>query len=472
MKQYGRKILSIGCVILFLPGMFSSCKKRNSGNTRDASAVAEQQIRNTLDDFFAYIKIAKTDKIGSRSDDPALVEEYLQKVTETSGSKPFETACRRMDAEVVSVVSSGEEGNAKVKISYADPQSVKESAALEGGFADIGKLSETISTVPAISKEFTMNIRKTDGAWKITSGSTMELLEVLFGYLTETDLIAEVPETSKDPVTMNMSVFDAYWVDTKGKETGGYHCSTEYICLYVYTWNTYSNADIKYEYLNTSGDILYTNSFLMKNNTDWIACAWKPEKALPEGDIYCRLYEPSGEEFHTSKVTIFNDAEMIPFPITWTEDSGWFDSTGNPVEYYTDDITLFEYRGSSLKPYQGLSLKYRFVDDEGQVLYEGKMNLEEETETFMFSMELPEGYTLYPEETAETTEEPTGKTSATEETTVPTELPEPKHITLIVETEAGQPFLQSTIEIRQADATNIPGETTPGETTPGTSGET
>ena len=475
MTHSAKRILSIGCVILLLSGTVSSCKKRNTGNSQDASAVAETQIRNTLDDFFAYIKVAKTDKISARSDDPTPLEEYLREVTETSGTKPFETACRRVDAEVVSVTSSGEEGSADVKVSYADPQTIKEKAALAGGFADIGKLSESISTAPVVTKEFKLDMHHVDGSWKITSRSTREILEVLFGYLTETDLIAEIPETTTEPVTMNISVFDAYWVNEKGEEIGGYYCSEKNICLYVYTWNTYTNVDIKYEYLDASGSILYTNSFFMKNNTDWIACAWKPEKALPEGDIYCRLYEPSGEEFHTSKVTIFNEGEMIPFPITWTKDSGWLDKDGNPVEYYTEDTTLFAYRGSSLKPYQGLSLKYRFVDDEGQVLYEGKMDLEQETETFMFSMELPEGYTLYPEESAETTKETSGKTSATEETTAPTELPEPKHITLIVETEDGQPFLQSTVEIRQADAIYAPDETAPGTpdgTAPGTPGET
>ena len=67
------------------------------------------------------------------------------------------------------------------------------------------------------------------------------------------------------------------------------------------------------------------------------------------------------------------------------------------------------------------------------------------------------------------------KTSATEETTAPTELPEPKHITLIVETEDGKPFLQSTVEIRKADAVYTPDETAPGTpdgTAPGTPGET
>lgn len=466
MTRSAKKILSIGCVILLLSGTASSCKKRNTGSSQDASAVAETQIRNTLDDFFAYIKIAKTDKIGDRTDDPDRVKEYLQEVTEVSGNKPFETACRRVDAEVVSVTSSDKKGSAKVKISYADPMAVKEKATQEGGFADIGKLSEEIADVSVITDEFAMDLVYEDGAWKIKSGSTKDLLKVLFGYLTEKDLIAEVPETTKEPAPLNISVFDAYWVNEKGMEVGGYHCSSNDICLYVYAWNSYTNVDIKYEYIDVSGEILYTNSFHMKRDTDWIACAWKPGRTLPEGDIYCRLYDPSGEEFHTSKVTIYNDAEKIPFPITWMEDSGWFDKDGNPVEFYTKDAALFEYRGSSLKPYQGLSLKYRFVDDEGTVLYEGKMDIEQETENFTFSMELPEGYTIYPEDTAKTTKETSASSTETEETTTEPAVPEePKHITLIVEIEDGQPFLQSTVEVRKTDAVYMPDETeAPSET--------
>ena len=146
MTHSAKRILSIGCVILLLSGTVSSCKKRNTGNSRDASAVAEQQIRNTLDDFFAYIKVAKTDKISARSDDPAPLEEYLREVTETSGTKPFETSCRRVDAEVVSVTSSGEEGSAEVKVSYADPQTIKEKAAgnerIQTGYAPCGRIME------------------------------------------------------------------------------------------------------------------------------------------------------------------------------------------------------------------------------------------------------------------------------------------------------------------------------------------
>ena len=447
MKVSGRKLLSLGCVILLLPGFVSSCKKRTD-TTQDPAVVSENQIRNMLDDFFAYFKIAKSEKICSLSEDPSSSEELLRDVTETSGNKPFETTCRRVVSEIVKVTASDEEGTAEVRITFSDPDKVTEKAAAEGGFADIGKLSEYIAAAPTVTKAVTLSLKRVDGSWKISEKSMTEVLDMIFGFLKESDLISDVPETTPAPKTLDISVFDAYWVDTKGKETGGYHISEEKVCLYVYTWNTYSNVTIKYEYIDSAGNLLYSNSFLMKSNTDWIACSWRPGTKLPEGDVYCRLYEPSGEEFHTSKVHIFPDDQKLPFPITWMDGSGWVDDNGLPVDFYTSDVTRIEYRGQSLKSYKDLSLKYRFVDEEGKILFEDTWKTGDLTENFIFSMELPEEYKKSTEETSETTMDTSGTT--TESSTEPTEAPAPRTITLIVETTDGQPFLETKIEIRDS----------------------
>ena len=111
-------------------------------------------------------------------------------------------------------------------------------------------------------------------------------------------------------------------------------------------------------------------------------------------------------------------------------------------------MTRIEYRGQSLKSYKDLSLKYRFVDEEGKILFEDTWKTGDLTENFIFSMELPEEYKKSTEETSETTMDTSGTT--TESSTEPTEAPAPRTITLIVETTDGQPFLETKIEIRDS----------------------
>lgn len=458
MKRLGRKIASLSCVIVLLAGSACACRFKESPPTTNENDANMKLINNTIDDFFAYVKIADTKRIPAYFENSTESEKTISHAYENAGEKAFEVWCNKIHAEAKITGIGAKAADVELTITCRDDAAILENAPEDGAFADAGKLSDAIRSAPFSTKTIKVGFVKKE-TWVFDEASTEELLDVLFGFLQTDGLIAQPEESSTGKNEVPISVYDAYWVDTKGEETGGYHCSTKNICLYVYTWNTYSNVDIKYEYMDSSGNILYTNSFLIKNNTDWIACAWKPANVLPAGDIYCRLYEPSGEEFHTSKVTIFNDGEIIPFPITWMETSGWVDSNEKPVEYYTENDAAFEYRGYSLKTYQELSLKYRFVDDDGNVLYEDKMEIGQETDAFRFCMELPEGYTIYPEETGETTEEPTRKTSVAEEPTDPTEPAEPKHITLIVETKDGQPFLQSTVEIRKADASIIPDET-------------
>ena len=384
MKSAGRRILSIGCVILLLPGLICSCKKRNTGNTSDASSAAEQKIRTLVDDLFAYIKIARTDKISSFFEDENEVENSLSEVKEKAGTKAFEAACRRVDAEIKTVAFQGEEGLVHLDISCASDLWVTGKASETDGFEDQNKLSEAVSSAPSITKEIMLVLYQDETSWKITSDCGKELLDELFGFLKDSGLIAEPKDTTKEPVSLNISVFDAYWVDPKGKETGGYHCSEEKICLYIYTWNTYSNVEIRYDYEDSAGNLLYSNTFLMKSNTDWIACSWRPAQALPEGEIYCRVYEPNGDEFHTSKVGIYKDDAMLPFPITWISGSSWLGDVGEFVSDYPEEAAALRYRGRAMKTYKDLSLTYRFLDEQGEVLYEGTMEITESTDVFEF----------------------------------------------------------------------------------------
>ena len=78
-----------------LPIFTCACRKKKSKGPDD-SAVAEKQVRTLLDDYFAYIKIAKIDNIDSLCEDASYSKEYIHDVTKKVGTKVFEATCRRV----------------------------------------------------------------------------------------------------------------------------------------------------------------------------------------------------------------------------------------------------------------------------------------------------------------------------------------------------------------------------------------
>ena len=490
MKSAGKKIVSLCCVITLLPGMVGGCRKRPADTTPDPVAVAEKQIRNTLDDFFAYVKMTRVDKISSFCADSGAASSYIQSVSDAVGSAALEAACGRIKAEITELFAQENEGTVKVKFSCCDEATVIMQALEQEGFSDSRALKSAIESAPSSEKELSLRLVKGD-SWKFDADSSNRILSEMLGFLLTSGLIAPPQETSHGTPKLNISVFDSYWVDTSGNETGGYHCSGEKICLYVYTWNTYSNVDIRYEYVDASGDVLYTNDYSMKNSTDWIACSWRPSSAIPEGELFCRLYEPSGELFHTASIGIFPDGAMLPFPITWMDNGFWADENGVRVDFYPADAALIEYHTQALKFYKDLSLTYRFLDEEGKILYEGKMYVDESTDIFVFSWDRDgEAPIAVPgAEPAEETSASDGTgiggdtsaiTSAPSESAVPSEsasgagstvatsadplapgetapsVSETEHVTMMVTLEVttseGQPFLETQIEVRAVPA--------------------
>ena len=449
MRRAGVKIISLCCAILMLPIFTCACRKKKSKGPDD-SAVAEKQVRTLLDDYFAYIKIAKIDNIDSLCEDASYSKEYIHDVTKKVGTKVFEATCRRVSAEVLSVTSSGDEAVAKVKLTFCDPENVIEMAG-PNGFEDNIRLANYIDTAPSASKELSLVLRYKDGAWKIVTKSVGDIFKTVFGFLETDGLIAEPELPDTIAPAKSMSVYDAYWVDSNGDETSGYHCSEDQVCLYVYTWNTYSNTEITYEYFDNSWNSVYTNTFLMKSNTDWIACAWRPEQPLPEGYLYCRLYEPNGMEFLTTITYVYPDGEILPYAITFMEDSSWVDSQGLPVKEYPADTPVLEFHARALKSHKDLDLVYRFLDEDGNVLYESTLKVDQLTDTFIFTWNR-EGLEPLFQEPSESETSATKTTTGTSEPTETTEPPKPKMITLDVYTSEGQLFIIDSVQILSPDA--------------------
>ncbi|MBO4688644.1 MAG: hypothetical protein J5636_09050 [Clostridiales bacterium] len=488
MSRADSKIISICCVIVILSGVSGGCRRRPAETTPDASSVAVQKIRNTVDDLFAYFKMARADKVGAVCEGSDAVAEYFESLSEEIGATTLETVCKRTGVEILDVTADAETGRADVRVTCADGAAVIAEASEKSGFADARELRAAIESAPSVEREMSLSFLYSD-SWKLDKASTEMLLHEVFGFLKYDGLIAPTQETSHEPKRLDISVFDSYWVNTSGSEVGGYHSTTEKVCLYVYTWNTYSNVDIGYEFTDASGQVLYTNSFSMKNNTDWIACSWKPSSSIPVGEIYCNLYEPTGELFHTSTVRIFPDDAILPFPVTWLDTSFWADATGAKVDFYPADTPVLEYHAQSLRFYKDMDLFYRFVDEEGNLLYEGKIYVGDSTDAFVFTWNRegldplpvkgveadPSDISDAPDAGAEKQESSAASTtdavSTTEnssstdleprentDTTETLEPQEPTFVFLEVTTTSGQPFLDVQIEIREASGEDVPDE--------------
>ena len=384
MKRSGTKIAGLGCVIVLLAGLACACGPRESPPTTNENQANEKLINNMIDDFFAYVKIADTKRMPAYFEDSAEAENSISRAYENVGDKAFGEWCGKISAESKVTGIGAKEADVELTITLRDAAAIMENAAEDGAFADEGNLSDAIHSAPFATKKITVKVVK-DETWIFDQVSSEDLLDVLFGFLQTDGLIAPPEESTTGKNELPISVYDAYWVDTKGQETGGYHCSGGKICLYVYTWNTYSNKEISYEYTDAAGNLLYSNTFLMKNNTDWIACSWSPSAALPAGEVFCHVYDTNGDLVYISNIGIYADDALIPYPITWLSTSSWIGADGLPVTEYLADTASIDYEGKALKFYKDLELSYQFTDAEGTVLFEGTMSVTESTDTFRFS---------------------------------------------------------------------------------------
>ena len=459
-----RRIISFGCAILLLSGVLLGCKKRPAESTPDAVSVAQKKIRNTLDDLFAYIKIGRTEKICTYCEDEAAAETTLSPITESRAKGAFPVCGERISLKEVSIDTNGEKADVTITISLYDTNDILDQARQAGGFSDEKALSEAIRKAPEVKRELTVSMRRGED-WKILPDSMTSFLSTLYGFLSEPDILAEEAPTETKQHEVDLSVYDAYWVDGNKNETIAYYESASTVCLYVYTWNTYSNVNVEYHYEDEDGNLLYSNSFLMKSNTDWIACSSKPGKALNPGQIRIRLFSPSGDEFFTKTVQICKDSEKLPFPVTWMDGGMWLDETGTKVDFYPAEATHIEFSIQAMKFYGDMDLLYTFTDGNGNVLSKGKIYIDEKTDTFTFSFVRTPLPTPTPTPAPTPTpggtpgekapsESPSGTsmTSDPSETSSgPTMPPVPQvidTITLEVTTDSGRPFCSAQVEIR------------------------
>ena len=393
-----KKAISAVClslsVILALSG--TACKKRVSDNgDAQAEARAEKQVRNSIDDLFAYIKMSRFDKIGALCSGSASDVDRILEIKEGPEGEALEAAGSRVKGEITSVTISLDPlfARAEVKITQVDFHEVAILAYTgHNGFSDAKELKSAVES--AESEEITVTLSLVyQEKWVLTESSMHTLMETLYGSFLEEKLLAEPTESSTEAPQITISVFDSYWVDRKGNETKGYHCSDTKICLYCYTWNTYNNLEVRYQYEDISGQILYENTYTVRNNSDWICCSWPVSSPLPEGPIRINLYGPSDVLFHTAETTIYPDDQMIPFPMD-IYTCGWLDAEQMEVGYYYADTEYICYMITTLKYYEGLKLKYQFLDEEGEVLFEGTITANDMTDTFYFvwdeDIEIPE----------------------------------------------------------------------------------
>ena len=464
MRSTCRRIISFGCAILLLSGVLLGCKKRPADSTPDAVSVAQKKIRNTLDDLFAYIKIGRTEKISSYCEDEEAVEKVISPITESRAKGAFPVCGERISLKEVTIDTDGTKADVGISVSFYDTKDILDKAREAGGFSDEKALLEAIRKAPEVTSPIALSMNL-NGDWKIRPDSMTAFLSDLYGFLLEPDILAEEAPTEPKQKEVSLSVYDAYWVDGNKNETIAYYESASTVCLYAYTWNTYSNVNVEYQYEDEEGNLLYSNSFLMKSNTDWIACSWKPGKTLDPGQIRIRLFSPSGEEFFTKTVLICKDSEKLPFPVTWIDGGTWLDEAGTKVEFYPADATHIEFSIQAMKFYGDMDLLYTFTDGNGKVLYKGKIYIDEKTDTFTFSFTRTPLPTPTPTPTptpvpdvtpgGKTPSESTSGSSMTNDPSAtssgPTMPSVPQvidTITLEVTTDSGRPFCSAQVEIR------------------------
>ncbi|MBP5491341.1 MAG: hypothetical protein J6Y08_00675 [Clostridiales bacterium] len=383
MRQEGKRILASVCVAVMLFCLpLCGCKKKIFIDTAEQSRVESQKkITNLLDDFFAYVKMGRIDKIGALVDEPGPAIEKLQALMDSSRKDACSAVCSLVSAQIQDVYVDGNEGYATILLSYPD----LERAHPEEGdtpFSSEKELKDAILRSQSLSVSMRLKLVEKE-KWLLSSDALETIYSTVFAYLETEDLVVTEPSDTKPPYDPDISVFDSYYVDPKGDVIGGYTKDTSKICLYIFTWNTYSNLSVTYQFEDETGTLLYENSYVVQNNSDWIPCSWRPSAPLTTGRIFCNVYSPSGKLFLTKEIGIYEDEVSIPFPVEM-DSCSWCAEDGTDVLSYMDDAQYVEFVFNAMKFYDDLILNFRIEDEEGGVLFEGVFDEGGATNTFRF----------------------------------------------------------------------------------------
>lgn len=452
----GQRVLcAVCCVALILPGLLGGCRRKTASETKDPAVVAEKQIRERLNDLFAYIKTSTYSQIPPFSRDSEETEDLLQSLRQDDRKTAFDTAGGHTTMRILDLRADTPKATIRMEITCYDGEEILKKARETGGFSEEKALVDAIRNAPLTTKEITISMSMWEDVWTIASDDMEELLRSIYGFLDSDELLADEKETEPTDPVQKIFVGDSYFIDENKEETIAFHSSEKTICFYAYTTTATKDETIRYRYEDPAGNVLYENAFLMVSGTQWIACSWRPQGPIAVGEVRIHVLEESGIEICSASAMIVPDQAPLPYP-AFVKEGFWSNARGEKVEAYCAEDRTISYTLTTSKPHQDLTLKYRFLNEQGQILKEDVLVLDAPTDTFVFTWALDEMPDVGSEENGEPTEQTTVET-VEGQTDEPIKLPADSTIYLEITTSDDRPFSQAEIGILpEADPSAMP----------------
>ncbi|MBO4928559.1 MAG: hypothetical protein J5379_09970 [Clostridiales bacterium] len=309
---------------MFLGGCKDSKKKtaKDKGATKQATAV--------LDDFCAYYKSGKFEKLEKLIDGKSKGLEKLKDYSESPAKDVFEAARKRISFSIEEVVVDDDEETAEATVvfEYFDVDDLKKKIKKDDTSGDIRK---AVTDAKDLDLEFQVDMVFDGEDWYVDSGSMDQIEEEMFSFME--DLNLEVVPVTPTPIpAKEMEVFSSTWYDDKCNEVQGYHESSTYIRFMVILWDSYDNETVTFEFEDYNGS-LYSGEYTITNYSDVVDCIWYPTSKLQKGGLTCCVYDSQGRLVAVGCTNVYGDDEDIPAPL-YIVSCSMIDKNQNPVPGY------------------------------------------------------------------------------------------------------------------------------------------
>ncbi len=311
MSRFRFPALALSCVVFF--SAFScGCKSKKSKKTTEETRRATALV----DDFCAYFKSGKYDKIDKLIGGTSKEFKKLKECNDSGAKDVLEAARKRISYKIGDVTVSDDEGEAVVLFSYFDAEKVKKSITDDSSLSEIKGLVENAKEK---EMEFTCNL-SLDDDWMIDAESVDEICSDMFPFLDDIHYEPGQTDPSRDPYStpapgnQTLTVIDGSWYDRKFTMVPAYHESVDFVRFWVVFRETCDEQEVTFELVDAAGNT-YEDTAIIEEGTCYVACDWEPKAKLPTGKLTCTVYDSKHNIIATGTVDIVPDSQHIAMPV-------------------------------------------------------------------------------------------------------------------------------------------------------------
>ncbi len=341
-------------VILLFSVMLGGCKSRTKGTKLEKTD--SQRAEAMLDDFCAYLKIGRFDRLSKMVSGTSNEVEKAKGYSKSEVARVFEAALQRIDYKVrdVEADASAKTGTARLVIKYFDTSILTGRSSAE--------LKEAVDKAEDKNLEFQVKVTYED-EWLVDKDSADEILRGLFSFFDELGLGTDATESTSEQNLPPYRVYHETWYDASFNEVSVVHESQTHLYYFVTTWDYYNNYTMSYEFLDGNGNQLAKGTNKMGVSDDLIECELKLDDKLPLGTMLCRVYGPDGKLFTEGGLRVVTDDTDLSneFGI---ESIGLVDKIGNLVPGYTVGSVDVHVNVTCSKPITEILLDYEIYKEE------------------------------------------------------------------------------------------------------------